>query len=293
MNKRIDASEYGKRFQFERYFSDEPVRLDKLELVQIGELFMEAGFAVPEHAQFCHEISYIVSGRGTFCLDGKNMEVEAGDVIIDPEHGVHSIVADSGQPLFFAYAGFRFVEGAALPAALCESYQISRQRKTQSRCGVYEYFSKCMDEFYTRRQPELLLIESCLIQLVVWSSREFENPSNKSRGPVQCMNAGDLVYRILREVDSRLEEPLTVSGLAKILGYSPCYLSHVFREKMGQTLQEHITESKAEKACELLSLKRYSISEVAEQLGYESVQAFSRSFKRARGQNPTDYVRAL
>ena len=51
----------GVRFYYDNSFLSSPVKLRNFELVQIGEMCLEAGFEVPTHKQPCYEISYIFS----------------------------------------------------------------------------------------------------------------------------------------------------------------------------------------------------------------------------------------
>ena len=74
----------------------------------MGELCCEPTFQIPDHKQWCYEISYIVSGDGCFYENGSKTEVTTGDLIITPKNRLHSIIASNCQPLYFAYLGFDF-----------------------------------------------------------------------------------------------------------------------------------------------------------------------------------------
>lgn len=57
---------YGKLFEFDNLFVNNPIKLGPFNLYQIGEVGLENGGVIFEHIQICHEISYIVSGKGVF-----------------------------------------------------------------------------------------------------------------------------------------------------------------------------------------------------------------------------------
>jgi len=75
------------------------------------------------------------------------------------------------------------------------------------------------------------------------------------------------------------------------LGYCDSYLSRVFKEKMGTTLQAYITMKKMEKAVEMIERGDFTITEIALRLHFESLQSFSKSFRRTIGISPMEYRR--
>lgn len=85
----------------------------------------------------------------------------------------------------------------------------------------------------------------------------------------------------------------TVQLLADELAMSPDYLSDMLRSLTGQNTQQHIHNKMIEKAKEMLSSSRLSVSEIAYQLGYEYPQSFSKLFKRETNQTPTEFKQSL
>jgi len=73
------------------------------------------------------------------------------------------------------------------------------------------------------------------------------------------------------------------------LHYNYSYLSHVFAEKEGVTIESFLIKLKIEKVKELLSFKRYTLSEIAWKLKYSSVQYLSNQFKNVTGKTVSEY----
>jgi len=65
------------------------------------------------------------------------------------------------------------------------------------------------------------------------------------------------------------------------------YLSKIFSEKTGKTIEQYFILQKIEKSKELLSFKNLSISEIAYSLGYAHVSHFSNQFKSITGYSPS------
>ncbi|MFO7756790.1 MAG: AraC family transcriptional regulator [Bacteroidales bacterium] len=73
------------------------------------------------------------------------------------------------------------------------------------------------------------------------------------------------------------------------LGYDYTYLSNLFSEVKGTTLQQYIIVHRIEKAKELMLYDELNISEISYRLQYSSVAHFSNQFKKITGLTPSYY----
>jgi AraC-like DNA-binding protein len=62
-----------------------------------------------------------------------------------------------------------------------------------------------------------------------------------------------------------------------------------FKELLGQTPLEYVTEWRMQKAVQLLERHDKKLIDVAQSVGYESDAAFSKAFKRVVGLTPGEY----
>lgn len=285
----------GVRFYYDNSFLSSPVRLQNFELVQIGEMCLEAGFEVPIHRQPCYEISYIFSGYGIFEHDGIKTAVTAGDIIITSASGAHAIYASENEALYYSYVGFNFSsEGQnTLPLNVFELFNLVKQTVFRDSVGIYDYFKHCMDEFYRSGEPDLLLIESYLLQIVLLTARAEKSTETDFHYRAADESPGRIVYLIMKYVDRNIEKPITVSGIAESLGYSTYHISHLFKAKMKITLKDYITEQKVKEAKRLITRGGITLTEISDRLGYTCIQSFSRSFKNKAGISPTGYYESI
>ncbi len=79
--------------------------------------------------------------------------------------------------------------------------------------------------------------------------------------------------------------------LPKELGYSYSFLSKLFSEVEGITIEKYLINQKIEKAKELLVYEELNIGEIAYRLNYSSSQHFSRQFKTITGFSPSAFNR--
>lgn len=69
---------------------------------------------------------------------------------------------------------------------------------------------------------------------------------------------------------------------------SESYLSTLFKEYSGGNFGDFLESLRIERACRLLRDRSITVNEVAEEVGYNSVQSFRRAFKRVMGVSPKE-----
>lgn len=79
--------------------------------------------------------------------------------------------------------------------------------------------------------------------------------------------------------------------ISEKLGYDYTYLSNIFSEVKGITLQQYIIVHRIEKVKELLLYDELNLTEISYRLQYSSVAHLSNQFKKVTGLSPTFYKR--
>ena len=95
----------------------------------------------------------------------------------------------------------------------------------------------------------------------------------------------------LSALHDKVDAPWTVESLAESAGMSRSAFAARFKELLGQTPLEYVTEWRMQKAMQLLEQRDKKLIDIARSVGYESDAAFSKAFKRVVGANPGEYLR--
>jgi AraC-like DNA-binding protein len=95
----------------------------------------------------------------------------------------------------------------------------------------------------------------------------------------------------LSAIHDSVNTPWTVESLAEAAGMSRSAFAARFKEILGQTPLEYVTEWRMQKAMQLLQQRDKKLIDVARSVGYESDAAFSKAFKRVVGANPGEYLK--
>ncbi len=95
----------------------------------------------------------------------------------------------------------------------------------------------------------------------------------------------------LSAIHDSVNTPWTVGTLAETAGMSRSAFAARFKELLGQTPLEYVTEWRMQRAIQLLERRDKKLPEVARSVGYESDASFSKAFKRVVRANPGEYLR--
>lgn len=86
-------------------------------------------------------------------------------------------------------------------------------------------------------------------------------------------------------------EDIKIEDLSEVSLLSLRSLERIFKKETGMTLSKYQQVLRIIKSLELLSSGDLTISETAYEVGYKSVQAFTRSFQAVMQSRPTDFVK--
>ena len=92
----------------------------------------------------------------------------------------------------------------------------------------------------------------------------------------------------LVQSDASLKQNLSTQ-ISQLLHHDYSFLSNLFSEIEGTTIEKYFIAQKIERIKELLKYDELSISQIADQLGYSSVAYLSNQFKKETGLTPSFY----
>ncbi len=84
-------------------------------------------------------------------------------------------------------------------------------------------------------------------------------------------------------------EDLSLGEVAKAVSMSSYYFCKMFRKVAGVNFTDYLSRVRIEKSKNLLLNPNLRISEIAYEVGFQSLTHFNRVFKRVLGQSPTEY----
>ena len=102
-------------------------------------------------------------------------------------------------------------------------------------------------------------------------------------------NRNKLIQNIVNYINDQYRDSnLGLSLVATKFNISEGYVSTIFKGDMGVNFTDYVERVRIDCACELLENSNDTISDIAEQIGYNSVQSFRRAFKKVKGVSPKE-----
>ncbi|MGN7416131.1 AraC family transcriptional regulator [Paenibacillus sp. SAF-068] len=227
-------------------------------------------------------VHYIHKGRGTVYMEGREYHLTQGQgFLILPDTVIH-YEADSQDPWTYSWFGFKGVQAKAFlqRAQLSAEHPVFHAHDPERMAHLYDD----MVQAATRLRPGGdVLYQSLLYRLIaelISSSSELEEESQLLSGKEAY------IRQAVQFMENRYSQRTSILDIARAVGLDRTYLSGLFKERYGKSLQSFFLEYRMNRAAELLRNPTLSVSEVAHSVGYTDPLLFSKMFKRVTGVSP-------
>ena len=97
------------------------------------------------------------------------------------------------------------------------------------------------------------------------------------------------ITRARGHIRDHSSDELSLETVAQVASMSAGYFSEQFKESTGLCFVQYVGRARVEQACHLLLDPHPRISEIAFQVGFQSLSQFNRAFLKVEGQSPRDY----
>lgn len=176
--------------------------------------------------------------------------------------------------------------------AIYEKYK-ERGGKVVFRAPDPQIITDLIDEIHTIADSSSYLkdmeIHEKLSSLLLNIMKESWNKScNDNESSFSSEKRKDL--RLIREyIEENYNKDIRLDFLSLKYGISKYYLSHMFKEQYGTSVNNYVINMRITKAKHFLRFTDLSTTEIANRVGYEDVNYFIRSFKKVENITPGEY----
>ncbi len=207
-------------------------------------------------------IHYVVSGCGKLIKNKVEKKVKAGEMFIIKPENVYTYTADKEDPWEYIWISF---DGdlSSIFKNLDDIMKIDG-----------EIFHEMLQAGNLKNTQQ----EFLLGKLYTLISMIFEKAPAES----------NFIKMVSDFIKANYAYKLHVADIAETINLNSRYLSRIFKQQKGVTIQEYIIKYKVKKAQSLLD-KGFNVCETARAVGYEDAFTFSKIFKKYTGISPTKY----
>lgn len=231
-------------------------------------------------------MSYLKCGKAYVAYNGKKIVTEPGTVVILPSNLKHDHVVIPGERALFLWWHFRFTVADSFD--LLKLFDFPAIFALENAEKFEEFFLQYIE---LQKQPD------SIENIIMKKAKSLE---------VMALLFGSAISQTSYDVNSSIPRVYTkmlmhivnnsdklegLNELARLFNLHPTYISNTFKKYFGITpihLQHNIQFQKAK---DLLRTQNFTITEVADMLGYDNVSSFSRFFTDKAGISPSQFMR--
>ena len=97
------------------------------------------------------------------------------------------------------------------------------------------------------------------------------------------------IHFVKRYVKEHLNQDLSLSQISVVTGYNPTYLSRLFKEQTGETLNRYISRKRMEYIAQLMRDPQISMQQIMDAAGFATRSYFNQFVKKETGLTPKQY----
>ena len=240
------------------------------------------------HTHDFWEIVLLIKGKNYTQADKSTLEMHAHDIIILPHKIAHRYDIKSKpyehRDIYISDSDMR-----ALCAAIDKDLYSSL---LEDPCYIFRMKDEVLFDINNRLKMIETILPINLTANEVNIAKTIVTYILGLRLESKGKNSNDYpewVKKLMDEMQNPSVMQENLDYFARITSYSPEHLCRQFKKITGRGLNEYFVEVKMRHAASLLTSTDYSITDIANEVGYDSVSYFIKCFKKHYGKTPLEY----
>lgn len=269
------------------YTPSDFAKTNLLHLQEIGKLRAQKPHTSSRDGLNSYLFFVVLDGSGTLNYDGVAYTLEANScVFIDCQKSYSHCSSEKLWTLQWVH-----FYGPNMKA-IYQKYQERGGNPTFTTTQISEY-CHTLEELFTCASSasyvkDMKICEklTTLLTLLMedsWSSEKFNNENPASKRNLQDLK---------EYLDIHFSEKITLGFLAERFYINKYYLTRIFKEQFGISVNQYLLQLRITHAKQLLRFSTHSIEEIAVLCGIHDANYFARTFKKVEGITPGEFRRS-
>ncbi|MBQ8003550.1 MAG: helix-turn-helix domain-containing protein [Oscillospiraceae bacterium] len=246
------------------------------------------------------ELQYMKHGCRVSVVNGVEITVNEGQILILPPDIPHMLTAHSDDAVCFVFGFTVFRDNELLP--LCGRPVDLSDEERETIEGLFSDGQDCFDKvppdipdkgFKMRmcvsRGKLQILRNRCEIFFIHLIEQAAE-PNETNSELTQRISVPDAVHDFLRQ---HISDKITLNQISDALSLSISYICREFKKKHGCGIIDYFLDMKIERAKQLIEETSLNFTQIAEYLSFESESHFSKTFSKRVGIPPGTYLKGI
>lgn len=243
------------------------------------------------HSHSSYELYYLMEGECVYFINGNVITVSKGELMFINPNDLHSTASSEDVPEFervLINFSHDFVAQADRSVASIIPLEQSRliRLPVNDQPIIENILLKMLQEAEREAPHYVSYIRSLLIELLILIHRssQIEQATLNYAHPMHHKISEIALY-----INRHHAEPLTLEQMAKQFYISPSYLSRIFKKLTGFHFREYLQIVRIREAQKKLKETNDSVQSISEQVGFEHIAHFNKTFKKLTATTPLKY----
>ncbi|QGQ98040.1 AraC family transcriptional regulator [Paenibacillus psychroresistens] len=256
----------------------------ELDLCFFGNQVCEPGHFWGPGIRQHYIFHYVHSGKGIMRIGDQIYNINQGQGFLICPDTIIYYKADDDDPWTYTWVGFQ----GLYAKAYLERAQLSRTKPIFYTHGNL-WFEGFLDEMVKAKNIERnsdvglqSIMYRFFAELILTAPELKEVPT-----PAHTKEA--YIRKAIEYLEIHYSQKISVLNIAQFVGLDRTYLSSLFKEKLGLSLQIYLLQFRMNRAKELLLNQDLTIGDISRSVGYTDPLLFSKMFKKINRVSPKAY----
>ena len=258
---------------------------------RLFHLRSEGGTRPEFHYHEFYKVLLLVSGSGSYTVEGCRYGVQSGDIVLVGSHSVHRPEIEPGAAyeriiLYLSPEFLRRTSGPNCDLTECfrgQGGHVLRPGEAE-RKQLFSLAASLERELGEEGYGQRILCTGAVLELLVRIGRSLLRGESPRPGPLTPAN--ERVAAIIRYLDRHLTEDIAIDDLSERFYLSKYHMMRLFRRETGTTIHGYLTERRLSLARELM-LGGMNATDACFRSGWRSYSSFTRAYAKHYGSTPT------
>ena len=251
-----------------------------------------------------YEILYIKSGMPTITIDGTEYNGKPGDFFFFKPRQKHSIVLNN-ITLVQPHIHFDLIyqeDSPTIPVSFIPEEDMTPEELAYIRPDITDQFLSPFPNYIRLTNP--LYVEQLLFDVITAYNKPELYPEIQVKwrflrllDQILCEMTwmrskhkdlkNERAHQIKLYLEHHADQPMSMDALAKVYHLDASYISRIFQKTYGVSPIRFHQINRIKRAKEMIYYTNLSLTDIAYQFGFSSIQDFSRAFQRIEGVPPS------
>lgn len=233
-----------------------------------------------------YELTFVDRGTLDTSIDGVNYTLNSSDLIIYGKNQFHTQTVNND--LSCSYLTIMFDMKCDDDSLICN--KVFHCRKELYK--IIRIFAKNISSEIPYSENLILSnFHEIIIRLFQYDYLDVDDAKLPTESQQHFQD--EIIERILAYINKMICSPITIEELCSKFAISRSSLQTLFKNNLNTSPKKYINDLKLSKSKELIKENKYTISEIAFMLGFNSIHYFSRSFTQHYEISPSEYAQTV